>query len=796
MAETGASIQKPVGAPAPGGAPAGTRGWVKASIKSIQPMEVLIVGVCCMLPNIVAVIVLSDVGFGLELYNAMSPTSMSQGGDAALAVAAFTVVCLYVLDWFYWESKLWRFVAGMVPVSLFVAGAFLKARRYPWAPLLFVLFLVPVALGFLRETRLKDTKRTDFYTCVSLGTFIAGLSAFAAWMAWMVSGDHWWNRETKDDLAARSGTIYQYVHPSMQLDYVTQCHPDLRDLTGYSQDDVESILGACAKGASIWFLVWLAPFVATVCDLVVSVFCFIHGVRLKEEGGPVVATLKQFMLGMVFLLVAMYGTVSFTNLALNATIMGFFAAALASLVVWSFVEIGSQNMREIASSSTYAKHLKAAWRSDWVRAIGVGAANVLILVFLLLNRMNKRVRRRTRRDTSASPYTEKVQPLVDELSTWNWVSILTKVAILAELFFTLQVGVSKVTYIFLSWLSRQLALVDFGLVCVLVFCIGNLMFLLPPVPGIPVYVFTGIVIADQGDRKLGPNGFIWGILIAVGIAFVNKLSACLGQYSIGYFFSRSVKIQQLIKVDSVPTRAIESIIKRRGLDPGKVAILIGGPDWPTSVGCGMVKVSIPQMLLGTSPVLFLLSPCVLAGAFIARQGAGGPDSIFPMLTNLSLVVSTVTQASAGLLAGAYILKEIEEQGEELAKWRQEHAAVAELSKKEQHANEKYQEVTQWSALGTFDKVLVISLATTLELSCFVFVMMAEACFRPFSVDKDINASWEEGGLNGDPTSIVLHPVGSGALCLFGVGVVLHILHSMVMGRRHRRALKAETASQV
>merc|ERR1740129_2134093 len=83
------------------------------------------------------------------------------------------------------------------------------------------------------------------------------------------------------------------------------------------------------------------------------------------------------------------------------------------------------------------------------------------------------------------------------------------------------------------------------------------------------------------------------------------LCACLGQYGIGYAMGKSVKIQQLIHVDKPFTRAIEKILNRPGLDAGKVAVLVGGPDWPTSVTCGILKLNIPQMILGTCPVFFV-----------------------------------------------------------------------------------------------------------------------------------------------------------------------------------------------
>ena len=57
------------------------------------------------------------------------------------------------------------------------------------------------------------------------------------------------------------------------------------------------------------------------------------------------------------------------------------------------------------------------------------------------------------------------------------------------------------------------------------------------------------------------------------------------------------------------------MLSKPGLSVAKVTILTGGPDWPTSVFCGILRVPISQTLLGTLPVTFLILPTVLAGTY-------------------------------------------------------------------------------------------------------------------------------------------------------------------------------------
>merc|ERR1719230_622455 len=98
-----------------------------------------------------------------------------------------------------------------------------------------------------------------------------------------------------------------------------------------------------------------------------------------------------------------------------------------------------------------------------------------------------------------------------------------------------------------------------------------------------------------------------------------KLLACVGQYSLGYFMGKSVKVQQFVGVTQVGVLATEAVLKEEGFKLFKVCILVAGPDFPTSVLCGILKLSIPQMLIGTSPVILVSTiPQTLVGVLMTK----------------------------------------------------------------------------------------------------------------------------------------------------------------------------------
>lgn len=144
---------------------------------------------------------------------------------------------------------------------------------------------------------------------------------------------------------------------------------------------------------------------------------------------------------------------------------------------------------------------------------------------------------------------------------------------------------------------------DFGLVAVtgIMAGVGVIMFLLPPVPGVPVYLTLGIVLAAQGHEILGKGnvansvalkltqqvvllthfrypGWIGSIAYATGIGLVLKLfSSALQQKMIGENLSHFVAVRQFVGVNSTLMKSMRLVLGKGGLSVSKVAILIGGP---------------------------------------------------------------------------------------------------------------------------------------------------------------------------------------------------------------------------
>jgi len=143
------------------------------------------------------------------------------------------------------------------------------------------------------------------------------------------------------------------------------------------------------------------------------------------------------------------------------------------------------------------------------------------------------------------------------------------------------------------------------------------MFLNPAIPGPAVYLTAGVLLVPIMVDADEPTGdIIPPLMWACGLCYIMKLVAHVGQQKIfGETLGSKPSVRSLVSPNSTTMRAIRYVLEQRGLSIGKLLVLCGGPDWPTSVLCGLLKLNMWQMLLGLTPMIFFIAPSVAAGAF-------------------------------------------------------------------------------------------------------------------------------------------------------------------------------------
>merc|ERR1712216_42420 len=134
------------------------------------------------------------------------------------------------------------------------------------------------------------------------------------------------------------------------------------------------------------------------------------------------------------------------------------------------------------------------------------------------------------------------------------------------------------TNLLFSWLNELLSTWPFSMVMLLVYVVGIGMFMLPPVPGVPVYFADGIIVVQAAQSFMGYVGACV-FMCVVGLS-IKLIAVALQQKAIGEQMGHSVAIRQAVGVNSVTIKAIRLILAQPGLTVDKVCVLVGGPDWP------------------------------------------------------------------------------------------------------------------------------------------------------------------------------------------------------------------------
>ncbi|KAG8468380.1 hypothetical protein KFE25_013463 [Diacronema lutheri] len=301
----------------------------------------------------------------------------------------------------------------------------------------------------------------------------------------------------------------------------------------------------------------------------------------------------------------------------------------------------------------------------------------------------------------------------------DWSSVLSKAILIQLAFVLLNVGIGKVTMILLAALIDALAGVPLTLVLGAFWAVGLFLFLLPPVPGVPVYLTGGLMITASARASLGYAG---ALALATATCFLLKLTACfVQQEGIGRYLSRFVVVRQALAVNSRQTRAIKAILSRPGLTARKACVLVGGPDWPTSVLAGVLRCNVWQCLLGTTPAILVIAPQCAVGAL---QGPDPPVSartssialaaasaiaVLPLLGAMAVINEALSDESAAALGAEPYVDE-----------------VLELEQAEAEARAYYATATHWCR----HKLRAVDTPPTHKRTAGYFPLQHDAMLRP------------------------------------------------------------------
>lgn len=305
--------------------------------------------------------------------------------------------------------------------------------------------------------------------------------------------------------------------------------------------------------------------------------------------------------------------------------------------------------------------------------------------------------------------------------------------------------------------------------CIAFLAIGISMFLIPVIPGLPVYLFGGILIPtvnapvtkdpETGELTIVEYDFWFGFVTAVFLNFFLKMAAItLQQKGIGESLSHNKWVLKNVAVNTPTMKAVEMILKRPGMAMPKVVILCGGPDWPTSVLTGILRLSLVQMLIGSQPVMINVLLVTAAGAFKLRKDM---STQWGALASVALSLGVFWNLLLMVLATYYIQDTWESNYDSLKQKRKDHLELDFLDLVGEKQTEAIRKRTEWSQLTPCTQYQLIISGGFMVFATYLMTQAQGMCWKAFEVTDDIAML----------DSSFLHPPGAFAIFLFILGCI-------------------------
>lgn len=746
---------------------------------------VVVVTVFAFIPPLAFIMGFSAIGYGEYAFK--SAKEREESAYYLLSLSFTWWLITWCIDADLWTSVCavrMRKVLNTLFLLAVVVGVVLSAGDYPYGPLCLFMVLYPVYLFnlyFLPFIKSRASRRQYMGTLPVPLTLVSFL-VFAVWVIWILSDEkNEWNNENRVTLAEK-----------------VEC--EVTDDDNVDDPSYASCLDA--------FMLWVTPLAISACSFLFGLFGYFIDEKESHRAPKAFGTMLMFLMFGLWCAASLSGA----GTAITSAFLAFVMAGLMALGVMLVSAFGVSGLAVQAGQSEFVHQMteKYGAYADWIKALFVVCLMPLVSVYLFLAFVNQQVRAcgmcgaKKLEDPEEKKLwiTTEAHKRMQMASKWEWASVLVKALIWGMVFMILNVIVAKFIIVFLSWLIEFCADVQadapdaatgmFYVTGVIIF-VGLILFGLPCVPGVPIYLTGGIILVAAGsgvgddDEAETAN---MGVLVSIGytciVGLVLKLFACACQQClIGVPLKGWVSIRQMVAINSTMIRSMKLVLQRPGLDLAKVAILVGGPDWPTSVLCGILGLPLWPILIGTIPVFALIVPTVLSGSFLYLGSLGG--DMYSWCETMATIMAAATagvQAGSMLAAAYYLEKVAVEQADELAAMpfdeevlRADAVAAAKIA--------RYYELRQWAKLNWCDKFILVFGVSCMSLSCYIVQLFPGSCFEDFELTDTISDK-----LDGDVTNFVT-TLGRSSMILFLMAVFLYYFFEWVMQRKLASSLRRD-----
>ena len=334
------------------------------------------------------------------------------------------------------------------------------------------------------------------------------------------------------------------------------------------------------------FIIWVGPFLVSLGLFFLSFFAtFLKATGTIEQEAVKFAKIWFFLLFALWIASSLAGAGAGVSVTLAALTLSAFVAS-AILLASSFTHIErKEKVFQLWMSlvEKYRSYLNLA------KGLLVVTSAPVFVLYLSVSFLHQTIRNvncfcpsktpvnteSLRHVAGAGFVTNEARRLIREVKTWDLVEVFKNAIYLGIAIISFTVIAPQFTTLLLSWIIEKTSSMSIPVVTGILLLVGVIMFLLPPVPGAPIYLTFGIVIVPIGRESLG---ITYSILYAMGVSLLLKLFATfLQQKMIGGLLKGNVGIRRAIGINTSLIRSFKLILSESGLGLAKVSILCGGP---------------------------------------------------------------------------------------------------------------------------------------------------------------------------------------------------------------------------
>lgn len=756
-------------------------------VRTLTHVEALSLFALNLIHQLIFLALYTGPGLGDELYRKLEPhRRVAAVGWAGVGV----VFALFLLDAHAWSARWHATRAGLVggaALAVFV-GLILAGVQFPEVPFALYALVVQALLHGLRLRALRDVSMAHFYQASALPMALGGAATVLAWVVYVGATKSGWRGELKAGYYASVGCA--------------------RDAP------------SCQVAAILYF----APLTCGLLNLATALVLYFLALWATPERRGALPSLVRAAAGLVGAgLAAMYvqAAVSGANseLANSVLMLALALVLLVAVLVGSSVGWSLMHQQLLAVPLVRRAASKASESMDAVRDLPpVGRAFALVAVFgdwakallffggwapfalyLGVAALQQRVRElawlprgaaewadareggvRVRRGDALTP---AARAMLEFVRAWEWSSVLSKACTIGIVVMVMNVGFGKILNVVISWLIEVLlrADVSLGVVVGAYIGIGFFLFMLPPVPGPAVYLMGAFLIPRFTD-------FWAGIALATALSFTLKMiTTAVQQVLIGERLGHSVAVRSFVGYNTLTMRAIRHVLAKPGWSAGKLCILVGGPDWPTCVACGILRLNLFEILLGNAPQIVNIFAVTLAGGFQLRRSEGG---LWLTLSSLTLGLASAVLIAMFAAAAHYIEVAALEHRDALEALPRDEAVDRKDAQRAEAARAR-SEALAWShPTHPMPRWMRLNLlvATAAQLAAvYAAQVLGKKCFAPFEMTDTVS-----GELGGDWTNMFT-PLGKGMMLLWCASCLQLCVFS-AWARLRVRALAAPPAA--